>query len=86
VLGLVRRDLLLDVVETVAPRTPGPSSSPGASWKRDTISACLPRARRIVRDLLVIRIDPARLNDPEIASDGERDRLKTWPRATRTRT
>ena len=28
------------------------------------------------RDLLVIRIDPARLDDPEIAGDAERERLK----------
>ena len=30
-----------------------------------------------MRDLLVIRIDPSRLDDPEIASEGEADRLKT---------
>jgi len=31
---------------------------------------------RIVRDLLVLSVDPSRINDPEIASEGERDRLK----------
>src|SRR5436189_151184 len=31
---------------------------------------------RVVRDLLVISVDPARLSDPEIAGEGERDRLK----------
>ena len=29
-----------------------------------------------MRDLLVINIDPSRLSDPEIAAEGERDRLK----------
>ena len=29
-----------------------------------------------MRDLLVVQIDPTRLDDPEIASEGERDRLK----------
>ena len=33
---------------------------------------------RLTRDLLVVAIDPSRVNDPEIAADGERERL---PRA-----
>jgi DNA polymerase-3 subunit gamma/tau len=31
---------------------------------------------RVVRDLLVLTVDPSRVNDPEIAGEGERDRLK----------
>src|SRR5439155_3376429 len=31
---------------------------------------------RVVRDLLVVSVDATRLNDPEIADEGERDRLK----------
>src|SRR5207253_8351571 len=31
---------------------------------------------RVVRDLLVLSVDPSRLADPEIAGEGERDRLK----------
>ncbi len=31
---------------------------------------------RLMRDLMVVKIDPARLTDPEIAAEGERDRLK----------
>jgi len=31
---------------------------------------------RLVRDLLVISIDPSRLSDPEIAAEGEEDQLK----------
>jgi len=30
---------------------------------------------RVVRDVLVIAVDPSRVNDPEIAGEGERDRL-----------
>jgi DNA polymerase-3 subunit gamma/tau len=29
----------------------------------------------VVRDLLVLSVDPSRVNDPEIAAEGERDRL-----------
>jgi DNA polymerase-3 subunit gamma/tau len=32
---------------------------------------------RLTRDLLVVRIDASRLNDPEIAAEGERDALAT---------
>jgi DNA polymerase-3 subunit gamma/tau len=31
---------------------------------------------RIVRDVLVLSVDPSRIDDPEIAGEGERDRLK----------
>jgi DNA polymerase-3 subunit gamma/tau len=31
---------------------------------------------RLMRDLMVVRVDPSRLSDPEIAAEGERDRLK----------
>jgi DNA polymerase-3 subunit gamma/tau len=31
---------------------------------------------RVVRDLLVLTVDPARINDPEIAGETERERLK----------
>jgi DNA polymerase-3 subunit gamma/tau len=30
----------------------------------------------VVRDLLVLTVDPSRISDPEIAGEGERDRLK----------
>ncbi len=32
---------------------------------------------RVVRDLLVLSVDPTRAQDPEIAGEGERERLKT---------
>ena len=78
VLGLVRRDLLLDVVETVAREDAAAAFDLAGRIVEagyDLRVVCRELAR-IVRDLLVIRIDPSRLNDPEIASDGERDRLK----------
>ncbi len=31
---------------------------------------------RVVRDLLVLSVDPLAISDPEIAGEGERDRLK----------
>jgi DNA polymerase-3 subunit gamma/tau len=31
---------------------------------------------RVVRDVLVLSVDPSRISDPEIAGEGERDRLK----------
>ncbi len=31
---------------------------------------------RVVRDLLVISVDPQRVNDPEIAGEDERDTLR----------
>src|SRR5262249_537162 len=31
---------------------------------------------RVVRDLLILSVDASRLSDPEIAGEGERDRLK----------
>ena len=31
---------------------------------------------RLVRDLLVLKVDPRRITDPEIATDGERERLE----------
>ena len=32
---------------------------------------------RLNRDLLVVGLDPSRLNDPEIAAEGERERIRT---------
>jgi DNA polymerase-3 subunit gamma/tau len=35
---------------------------------------------RVVRDLLVLSVDPSRLGDPEIAGEGERDRVQALVR------
>lgn len=77
VLGLVRRDLLIEIADAVA---------------RDDASAVFALAARAVesgydlrlvvrelarmtRDLLVLTIDPSRVSDPEIAADAERQAL-----------
>ncbi|MGH9330024.1 MAG: DNA polymerase III subunit gamma/tau [Vicinamibacterales bacterium] len=78
VLGLVRRDLVFDIVDAVAGEdAPGifelAARAVDAGYDLRTVCRELSRA---VRDLLVVSIDPARLTDPEIADEGERDRMK----------
>jgi DNA polymerase-3 subunit gamma/tau len=77
VLGLVRRDVLFDMAEAVA-------SEDGAVAFQlaGTAVECgydlrlvVRELARLTRDLLVVSIDPSRANDPEIAADGERERL-----------
>ncbi|MEO7189872.1 MAG: DNA polymerase III subunit gamma/tau [Vicinamibacterales bacterium] len=78
VLGLIGRDLQFDIAETVARE-----DLAGAFTLAETVVeagfdlriVCRELAR-LMRDLLVIRIDPTRLTDPEIAAEGEQDRLK----------
>lgn len=78
VLGLVRRDLLLDIVDTVAREDAAAVFELAGRIVEsgyDLRLVCRELARS-VRDLLVIKIDPSRLADPEIAVEGERDRLQ----------
>jgi DNA polymerase-3 subunit gamma/tau len=78
VLGLVGRDMQFEIVETVAAE-----SLPGAfdlaqrvvDSGVDLRLVCRELAR-LVRDLMVVQIDPTRYSDPEIASEGERPRLE----------
>ncbi len=77
VLGLVRRDALLDVAEAVA-REDGPAVFELAARAVESgydLRLVVRELARLTRDLLVVSIDPRRINDPEIAADGERDRL-----------
>ena len=79
VLGLVGRDLLLDTVQAVADED-APAAFALAARAVDMgydLRAVCRELSRVVRDLLVLSVDPSRINDPEIASEGERDRLKT---------
>ena len=78
VLGLIGRDLQFEIAETVARedvadafRLAGVVVESGF----DLRIVCRELAR-LMRDLMVVKIDPGRLSDPEIASEGERDRLK----------
>ncbi len=78
VLGLVGRDLLLDVLSAVASedaaaafRLAGRAVEAGYDLKL----VCR-ELSRVVRDLMVLSIDPARISDPDVAPEGERERLK----------
>ena len=78
VLGLVGRDLVLDVVQAVADED-APAAFALAARAVETgfdLRAVCRELSRVVRDLLVVSVDATRLNDPEIAGEGERERLK----------
>jgi len=78
VLGLVGRDLLLDAVEAVANDDAAAAFSLSARAIESgyDLRAVVRELLRVARDLLVLSVDPARIDDPEIAGEGERDRLK----------
>src|SRR5205809_4306614 len=78
VLGLVGRDLLLDTMEAVADENAAAAFSLAARAVEMgyDLRAVVRELLRVVRDLLVLSVDPSRATDPEIAADGERDRLK----------
>jgi DNA polymerase-3 subunit gamma/tau len=78
VLGLVGRDLLFDAVEAVAAdNLPQAFELAGRAVELgyDLRSVCR-ELSRLVRDLLLVSVDASRVNDPEIAGEGERDRVK----------
>jgi DNA polymerase-3 subunit gamma/tau len=78
VLGLVGRDLLLDTLEAVADEdAPAAFALAGRAVEMGyDLRAVVRELSRVVRDLLVVSVDPTRIGDPEIAAEGERDRLK----------
>src|SRR5471032_928386 len=78
VLGLVGRDLLLETLEAVADEDAPASFALAAravEMGYDLRAVCR-ELSRMVRDVLVLAVDPSRIDDPEIAGEGERDRLK----------
>ena len=77
VLGLVGRDLLLDAVEAVAnENAPAAFELAGRAVEMGyDLRAVCRELSRTVRDLLVLSVDPSRVNDAEIAGEGDRDRL-----------
>ena len=78
VLGLIGRDLQFEIAETVAREdVAGAFRLAGVVVESgfDLRIVCRELAR-LMRDLMVVKIDPARLSDPEIAGEDERDRLK----------
>src|SRR5262245_55129415 len=79
VLGLVRRDLLMDIAEAVA-REDGAAVFELAGQSIESgydTRLVIRELARLSRDLLVIRVDAGRLQDPEIAAEGERERVQT---------
>jgi DNA polymerase-3 subunit gamma/tau len=78
VLGLIGRDLQFDIAETIAREDVAGAFALGGAVVEsgfDLRTVCRELAR-LVRDMLVVKIDPSRLEDPEIASPEERDRLR----------
>ncbi|MCU1384500.1 MAG: dnaX 1 [Acidobacteria bacterium] len=78
VLGLVGRDLLMDTLQAVADEDAPASFALAAravEMGYDLRAVCR-ELSRMVRDVLVLAVDPSRIDDPEIAGEGERDRLK----------
>src|SRR6185436_6857579 len=77
VLGLVGRDLLLNTLTAVADEDPVAAFSlagRAVEMGYDLRLVCR-ELSRMVRDLLVLSVDPSRISDPEIAGEGERERL-----------
>ena len=78
VLGLVGRDLLLDMVTAVADEDAAAAfalAGRAVESGYDLKLVCREMSR-VVRDLMVLAIDPSRIADPDIAPEGERERLK----------
>jgi DNA polymerase-3 subunit gamma/tau len=79
VLGLIGRDLLLDIVETVADEdAPRVFDVVGRAVESGQDLRLLCRElSRIVRDMMLVKIDPARAAEPDFAGAGDVDRLKS---------
>jgi DNA polymerase-3 subunit gamma/tau len=79
VLGLVRRDLLLEMADAVA-REDGAAAFELAGRAVESgydLRLVIRELSRLTRDLLVIGVDPSRLSDLEIAAESERERLQS---------
>lgn len=78
VLGLVGRDIVLDTLEAVAAEdAPAAFALVERAIERgyDLRLLCRELARA-TRDLLILSVDPKRADDPDVAAEGERERLK----------
>src|SRR4051812_30173354 len=78
VLGLVRRDLLIDIADAVAAEN-GARAFDLAGQAVEAgydLRLVIRELARLTRDVLVVLVDPARITDPELAAESERDRLK----------
>jgi len=79
VLGLVRRDLLMDIAEAVAREDAAAVFELAARAVESgyDMRHVIRELARLNRDLLLVGLDPSRLDDPEIAAEGERERIRT---------
>jgi DNA polymerase-3 subunit gamma/tau len=78
VLGLVGRDLLLEMLTAVANEDAAAAFELAgrAVEAGDDLKLVCREMSRVVRDLMVLSIDPSRIADPDVAPEGERERLK----------
>jgi DNA polymerase-3 subunit gamma/tau len=77
VLGLVGRDLLFDILTAVADeQAPAAFELAGRAVESGYDLRMLCRElSRLVRDLMVLNVDPSRMSDLDIAPEGDRERL-----------
>ncbi len=78
VLGLVHRDLLLDIADAVAGEDPAAvfALAGRAVESGYELRSVVRELARLTRDLMVVKIDASRASDPEIAAEGhERTRI-----------
>jgi DNA polymerase-3 subunit gamma/tau len=78
VLGLVRRDLLFAIADGVASENGAAAFELAAQAVESgyDLRLVIRELARLTRDILVVNIAPDRVSDPELAAEGERDRLK----------
>jgi DNA polymerase III subunit gamma/tau len=77
VLGLVRRDVLIEIAEAVAREDAAAvfELAARASEAGYDLRSVVRELARLTRDLMVLSIDPSRVADPEIAAESERAAL-----------
>jgi DNA polymerase-3 subunit gamma/tau len=78
VLGLVGRDLLFDVMTAVADEN-GPAAFELAGRAVEAgyeLRLLCRELSRLVRDLLVLSVDPSRYSDPDVAPEADHERLR----------
>ena len=78
VLGLVARDVLFDIVTVVADEDAPRAFElvAGVIERGYDLRLLCRELSRLVRDLLVVSVDPERIGDPEIAAESERDAVR----------
>jgi DNA polymerase III subunit gamma/tau len=78
VLGLVGRDLVLDMLDAVVAEDPAAAFTlvERAIERGYDLRLLCRELARATRDLLIVSVDRSRLDDEEIAAEGERERVK----------